>query len=102
MDKIPLKDTYKQLYDEVAAILFRHDPIGLNAGDNLDEYEPETRTILPRLKEANSETDVHEIIYEEFLRWFSASIVGHKNSQPYKAAAKEIWAGWIKFSRPLT
>ena len=45
-----LKAKYGSLFDSITALLFRHDPIGINFEDNTDEYEPEARTILPRLK----------------------------------------------------
>jgi hypothetical protein len=32
-----LRDTYGNLFDSVAALLFRHDPIGINFDDNSDE-----------------------------------------------------------------
>ena len=45
-----LKAEYGALFDSITALLFRHDPIGINFEDNVDEYEPETGTILPRLR----------------------------------------------------
>jgi hypothetical protein len=53
-----LKAEYGDLFDSMADILFRHDPIGLNFEDNLDEYDSEARTILPRLKDCHSAQDV--------------------------------------------
>ena len=39
-----LSSSYKQLLNEVSAILFRHDPIGINFEYNTDEYDPEAGT----------------------------------------------------------
>jgi hypothetical protein len=44
-----LKQEYGELFDQTSAILFRHDPIGINFEDNTGEYDPEAGTILPRL-----------------------------------------------------
>ena len=56
-----LKDAFPGVYEEVAAILFRRDPMGINLDDNtetkIDEYEPEVDTILPRLADAHDAKD---------------------------------------------
>jgi hypothetical protein len=43
-----LRPEYEWLYDVVLAILAEHDPIGI-ALSTPPEYDPEVRTILPRL-----------------------------------------------------
>ncbi len=96
MDRSQLKAAYKGLYEEVEEILFRHDPEEINFGFNTDEYDPEVGTILPRLREARSEADVHEIIFEEFARWCS---VEDKDGEVYRAMSSEIWAAWVRFSK---
>lgn len=87
------------LYAEVERILFRIDPVGINVGDNGDEYGPEARTILPRLEAARSEDDVHCIVHEEFVQWFGEETAGDANRQVYKDAAREIWQAWLEFSQ---
>lgn len=44
-----LKKTQPNLFNEVNDLFFEFDPIGINYDTNLDEYEPEVGTILPRL-----------------------------------------------------
>jgi len=63
-----IKKRYGALYDEVSAILYRHDPMGLAPLAPSDEYDPEVGTILPRLKECRSE--------QEFRRCCSRSSSG--------------------------
>ena len=55
-----LRAEYKTLFDSQAALLLRHNPIGINFDfdDNGDEYEPEAGTILPRLSSRRFEDDV--------------------------------------------
>src|SRR5262249_46858932 len=65
-----LSSSYKQLLNDVSAILFRHDPIGINFEDNTDEYDPEAGTILPRLRRDLSVEQMTAIVHEEFVRWF--------------------------------
>ena len=89
-----LRAEYGPLFDEVAAILFRHDPIGINFEDNTDEYEPETRTILPRLKTCHSAEDVLTVVHEEFQRWFEPDTAGARDK--YSAIANDVWALWRK------
>src|SRR5438270_8167247 len=71
-----LKRRYGKLFNEVAAAIFEADPIGINFGNNTDEYEPETATIVPRLRECRSEDDVCRITHEEFVRWFGPETAG--------------------------
>ena len=89
-----LKTEYGHLFDSVAEILFRHDPIGINFEDNLDEYEPEVRTILPRLRTCLSGEDVATVVHEEFQRWFDPDIAGPR--EKYLGPAEEIWDSWKK------
>src|SRR6476620_1330472 len=89
-EKERLKIEYGDMFDSVAEILFRHDPIELNYVDNTDEYESEARTILPRLKNCHSADDVMTVVHEEFERWFDPDTVGEKES--YRTIAEEIWA----------
>lgn len=71
-----LKAEYGKLFDAISALLFRADPIGINFDENLDEYDPETGTILPRLKTCKSADDVLRVVHEEFVRWFDADNAG--------------------------
>jgi len=75
------------------AILFRHDPMGINFEDNTDEYDPEVGTILPRLRDCRSPEQVRRVTHEEFLRWFGGGV---GDEQKYGAIAQEIWDAWRK------
>jgi len=59
----PIEKSYPHLFDTMAEILFRHDPLGINFEHNTDEYHPEVGTILPRLGSATSENEVLQIIH---------------------------------------
>jgi hypothetical protein len=88
------KREFAELRKAVAGVLRQHDPIsliGMGAPD--DEYDPEVGTILPRLREATSESDVSRIIHEEFVRWFGPDQAGPASS--YEAAASDIWDYWL-------
>lgn len=83
---------YGALFNGVSAVLFRHDPVGLNFEDNTDEYDFEARTILPRLSRCVSEEDALQAIYEEFQHSFGADIAGPVSR--YRQAASDIWVLW--------
>lgn len=87
-----LKDECAGLFAALTEILFRHDPMGINFETNTDEYEPEVRTILPRLKACRSVEDVGASVHEEFQRWFGADIAGTR--EKYKKIAGELWDLW--------
>jgi hypothetical protein len=92
-----LKAEFGRLFDDVTALLFRHDPIGINFGDNADEYEPEVGTILPRLRNCTSADELATIVHEEFVRWFDEATAGQR--ERYKAVAAEIWQLWERSTR---
>ncbi len=87
-----VKKQYGLLFDTVTARLFQNDPMGINFGDNTDEYEPETGTILPRLPSATSVEDVQTIVYEEFCRWFGQVEAGPREA--YGDVSVKIWEAW--------
>ncbi len=90
-----LKATYGKLFDSVAALLFRHDPIGINFDENTDEYEPEAGTILPRLSGCKSEDEVRNVVHEEFVHWFDPDTAGPP--ERYARIASEIWETWQRY-----
>jgi hypothetical protein len=87
-----LKAEYGKLFDAIAALLFRADPVGINFEVNPGEYEAEASTILPRLKARSSPDDVLVVVHEEFVRWFGAPTAGPP--ERYKQLASEIWQLW--------
>jgi hypothetical protein len=87
-----LKAEYGDLFDAVAALLFLHDPAGINFEENTDEYEPEAGSILSQLSKCESERDVQRVVHEEFVRWFDA--VTASPTERYSEIASEIWRLW--------
>ena len=90
-----VKRLYGKLFDEVTAVLFEADLLGINFGDNTDEYDPEAGTIIPRLGECESAGDVRRITYEEFVRWFGAGTAGQP--QQYDKVAERLWRIWQSY-----
>lgn len=84
-----LRDEFGSLFESIAEILFRHDPVGINFEHNTDEYEPEVGTIIPRLKHCHSVEDVTAVIHEEFQRWFDLDTAGSR--EDYTKVAEEVW-----------
>ena len=87
------RKTYGALFDAVSALLFQHDPIGINFGTNTDEYDPEARTILPR-PACRCEADVLRVVIEEFHHWFGEDI--REDGANYKQITVEIWDLWSR------
>lgn len=84
------REKYPVFYDELLALLFRHDPIRIHFEINTDEYSPEVRTIIPRLESCKSADDVLAVMIEEFTTWFGDA--GPK--QRYEPIAAETWELW--------
>jgi hypothetical protein len=88
-----LRAEYGELFDATAALLFRHDPIGISFDNpNTDEYEPEAETILPRLRSCHSSNEVLRVVSEEFGRWFGSDTAGPP--ERYAQIARELWQFW--------
>lgn len=79
------------LFACLVLLFFIHDPISINFDENTDEYEPEVRTVLPRLPSASNTDDVTRILHEEFVRWFDRS-AGPRES--YMRLATDVWRLW--------
>jgi len=87
-----MKKAYGDLFGAVSAVLFETDPMSIAGADNTDEYEPEVSTLLPRLRDCRSETDVHRLLLEEFAKWFGSENVGPE--KVYVEPAAQIWRLW--------
>jgi hypothetical protein len=86
---------YAHLFEEIRAILNRHDLMGLIAlGCPEDEYEPEVERILPQLRSAGTATDVEVIVQDVFTAMFSE----RQNEVRVVAAAEDIWATYTASS----
>lgn len=90
-----LRAEYAELFDGVSELLYQHDPIGINFEDNADEYEPETETILPKLRSCHSADDVLLVVHAEFVRWFDSGTAGPP--EHYRKIATEIWQLWQRY-----
>lgn len=85
-----VKSFYGERFFAVTELLALYDPLGLIAlGAPSDEYDPEAKTIMVQLDDAESVEDLHNIIYTEFVRWFDKSIAGEK--EKYHPIAIEIF-----------
>lgn len=86
---------YRELVDEISALLFRHDPIGINFEDNTDEYDPEAETIVLRLVDSGTDLSVEQtevVVHEEFVHWFGDGVAGPVDR--YRKIAQEIRELW--------
>ncbi len=95
-ERTEFKWRFGTLFDEVSAALLAADPLGINTGGNIDEYDPEAGTILPRLQDAHSADDVQVIVYEECCRWFGMENAGA--SGRYEEVSEIIWEAWLRFA----
>ena len=86
-------DGYGELGKKLEELLYELDPLGvcMPGGPNPDEYQPEARTILPRLKTATSPEDVAWIMRQEFDRWFGSWSV---RPERLRKTADAIWQAW--------
>jgi hypothetical protein len=92
--RLELTAESRDLVDEVAALLFRADPAGINFGSNTDEYESEAEVIVLGLEGTTGAEDVAELAQRVFSVWFDADIAGPV--ERYGPVAAEIWDAWLR------
>lgn len=112
-DSGPVHQGHPALREVVRRAINAADPIGLlGIGAPEDEYDPEIRTVVPRLPGAASALVVRTILHEEFAAWFAPvpwiagsperyegagqEIAG--SPERYEEAAQEIWEFLQAFS----
>ena len=89
----------KDTFEEVCAILYKHDPIGLNFGDNSDEYQYEADYVVLRFREAENTKELAIIIKEVFANQFDQKLANNKHAlETYDPIASEVWT---LLSKPL-
>ncbi len=91
LDINSVKKQFEGTFLELRAIINKHDPLGLiGIGAPLDEYEPEVKTIIVQFKNRQSLNEIHDLVYNEFLRWFEdESTIGPKEA--YKNLVMDIY-----------
>lgn len=94
IDTRALKRQYQDLFVKATALLHRFDPAGLGSDAPVNEYEPEVSTILPRLVRCRNAGEVQDMVHEEFSRWFSPDIAGHRDD--YLDVSVALWHLWQK------
>jgi hypothetical protein len=79
------------LHEEVLALLFRLDPIGLYEGKR-NEYAPVVGTLLPRLRNCHCQEEAQRAVHQELTREFDSDFTGPESR--YTPMAKQIWRLW--------
>jgi len=75
-----LRAEYEALFDSMPALLFRHNPIGVNFDSNTDEYEPEVDTMLARMRGCHSSDDVLEVVTKSSFAGLIQAPLGHQSA----------------------
>ena len=85
-----LRARFGDAYSKLETLLFEEDPMGINLGDNTDEYDPEVRTILPKLASCRTTDEVQTLVHAEFSAWFAPGSAGPRKR--YARIAERIVA----------
>lgn len=80
---------FEHLVSAIEALLFEHDPIGINFGDNADEYRSEAEVLVLHRGRVASVDDLSAIVHQVFVEWFDADLAGPVAQ--YVPIAREIW-----------
>lgn len=85
---------YGNLFFTVTLLLFNHDPIGINFGDNPDEYVPEVHDIIARLQDNPNKLTTVQICNEVFNDWFGKELI---HGIDFTLIAEDINIEWKKY-----
>ncbi len=85
---------YGRLYFDICIELFDAVPVGINFGNNLDEYTPEVHDIIARLQDNPDNISIEVICEEVFSKWFSEDIA---KDFDFSDVAKSIELSWERF-----
>ena len=92
-----VKAAYGKFFDNIAALLFRHDPEDISYG-RASTYELEAGTIIPRLQSCHSPDGLCRVVHEEFCIWFCGRV---RPEDEFIKIANEIWELWQKYKKGL-
>lgn len=87
-----LQKEYGSFYRTVSEILFRHDPMELDAKHNTGDYDPEVDALLSRIRGAEDLKTLQDLLFEVFRTDFGEGSCGTKDR--YDVAAAEIWKAY--------
>lgn len=96
LDLDSVKNQYGERFEELRAIINRHDPIVLldEEGTPKDEYDPEVKTLIVQIDSNMSEKELHDRVFAEFRHWFGGeSVTGPK--ERYRELSEEIHE-WLR------
>ena len=86
--------------DIVGWILFQHDALGINMGENINEYHPEAEDITVQLDRCEGVGDVMLVIDEVLSSWFFKDWGDIKTSstkhEQLTQMGTQIWSAWVK------
>lgn len=86
-----------RLHAAVREILNREDPIGLiGIGAPADEYDPELREILPKVKECKSVESLVTMIHAVFVKWFDKETAGAREISFYCSKSVRVEENAVK------
>jgi hypothetical protein len=105
-----LREKFGALFDTVAEILFRHDPMQLSMGFNQDEYYPEVDAILVRLEDSRSPLELRLAIWQVFKDLFAADEDADKGDPEdlednvgeetrFDQIANDVWQAYANWQR---
>ena len=82
----------RPLVNELTALLFREDPIGVAAWAPNDEYQGEAEAMTIWLPRAKNLDYVRRQVHEDFAQWLGADIAGEPGR--YDSIARAVFAIW--------
>ncbi len=83
--------TDAEVRERMREIMNRYDPLRLlKMGAPDDEYVPEIKRIIPRLRRITTVDQLQDIIYKTFVEMFDEQMAGPK--EDYRRLSEEIYA----------
>jgi len=90
IDRVAVQNYYGSLFFELRNIVNEYDPMDLMQYGVEDEYDPEVATIIFQLQLGLNTDQIHEIVYQEFVRWFEP-VAGKRENYEQLSLAISRW-----------
>ncbi|HLD34100.1 MAG TPA: hypothetical protein VJB66_05210 [Candidatus Nanoarchaeia archaeon] len=79
-----------KIRSDLRKIFNKHDTIGIFFGDNIDEYDLETKQIIAKFKSSKNKSEFLTLVHKVFIRMFDKKIAGSKSR--YLKLSNELYA----------
>ena len=92
---LEFRGAYAELLEEVSAVLFLHDPLGLSLDEHAGEYDALGAAVLVRLRTVNNRWDAATEIHAACAAAAGVQRAGRPDR--YRDVGGDVWDVWVRY-----